>query len=82
MMVSGIDLFAKRAKLSLFFSLLRMLSATMFDAVPMGVAMPPIPVPTAKAQANGAIEIEPPGKLDIAAMTGMKTVTNGTLSTI
>src|SRR5712664_2953826 len=80
MMVSGIDLFAKRAKLSLFFSLFRMLSATMFDAVPMGVAIPPIPVPTASAQANGAIET--PGKLDIAAMTGMKTVTNGTLSTI
>ena len=79
-MVSGIDLFAKRAKLSLFFSLLRMFSATMFDAVPMGVAIPPIPVPTASAQANGAIET--PGKLDIAAMTGMKTVTNGTLSTI
>jgi hypothetical protein len=47
MMVSGIDLFAKRAKLSLFFSLFRMFNATMFDAVPIGVAIPPIPGPTA-----------------------------------
>ena len=78
--VSGIDLFANRAKLSLFFSWLRMFRATMLDAVPIGVAIPPMPVPTASAQASGAIEI--PGKLDIAPMTGIKTVTNGTLSTI
>jgi len=80
MIVSGIDLFANLAKLSLFFSLLRMLSATMFDAVPMGVAIPPMPVPTARAHANRAIDT--PGKLHIAPMTGIKTVTNGTLSTI
>lgn len=79
-MVSGTDLFANLLKLSRFFSLLRMFRATMFDAVPIGVAMPPIPVPTAKAQAKGAIET--PEKLDIAPITGMKTVTNGTLSTI
>ena len=78
--VNGIDLFANLAKLSRFLSLLRIFNATMFEAVPMGVAMPPIPVPTASAQANGAIDT--PGKLDIAPMTGMKTVTNGTLSTI
>jgi hypothetical protein len=56
MIVSGIDLFANLEKLSLFFSLLRMFKATMFDAVPMGVAIPPIPVPTASAQAKGAID--------------------------
>src|SRR2546428_65319 len=54
-MVRGIDLFANRVKLSLFFSLLRMFRATMLDAVPIGVAIPPIPVPTASAQANGAM---------------------------
>src|SRR5207253_7440278 len=79
-MVSGTDLFANLEKLSLFFSLLRMFSATMLDAVPIGVAIPPIPVPTANAQANGAIET--PEMLDIAPITGMKTVTSGTLSTI
>src|SRR6266550_247417 len=78
--VSGTDLFANLLKLSRFFSLLRIFRATMFDAVPIGVAIPPIPVPTAKAQAKGAIET--PEKLDIAPITGMKTVTNGTLSTI
>ena len=78
--VSGMDLFANRAKLSLFFSLLRMFRATMLDAVPIGVAITPIPVPTANAQANGAIET--PEMLDIAPITGMKTVTSGTLSTI
>jgi len=54
-MVSGTDLFANLEKLSLFFSLLRMFSATMLDAVPMGVAIPPMPVPTASAQAKGAM---------------------------
>src|SRR5437588_12897821 len=46
--VSGTDLFASLLKLSLFFSLLRMFSATMLDAVPMDVAIPPIrsPQPT------------------------------------
>src|SRR5436190_19749607 len=78
--VSGTELFANLLKLSLFFSLLRMFSATKFDAVPIGVAIPPIPVPTANAQANGAIET--PEMLDIAPITGMKTVTSGTLSTI
>src|SRR6266566_486676 len=74
------DLFANLLKLSRFFSLLRIFKATIFDAVPIGVAIPPIPVPTAKAQAKGAIET--PEKLDIAPITGMKTVTSGTLSTI
>src|SRR5438128_9904881 len=78
--VSGMDLFANRAKLSLFFSPMRMLSATMLDAVPIGVAIPPIPVPTANAQANRAIES--PARLDIAPITGMKTVTRGTLATV
>src|SRR5947199_6433664 len=78
--VNGTDLFANRAKPSLFFSLLRMFSATMLDAVPMGVAMPPMPVPTASAQASGAIAI--PVVAAIVAITGMKTVTSGTLSTI
>jgi hypothetical protein len=80
MIVSGMDLFAKRVKLNLFLSLLRMFSATMLDAVPIGVAIPPMPVPTASAHARGAIET--PGKLLIAPMTGMNTVTSGTLSTI
>ncbi len=51
-MVSGTDLFANLEKPSLFFSLFRMLSATMFDAVPIGVAIPPMPVPTASAEAK------------------------------
>src|SRR5437667_148085 len=62
MIVSGMDLLANRAKLNLLFSLLRMFSATMLEAVPIGVAIPPIPVPTASAQASGAIET--PGKLE------------------
>ncbi len=76
--VRGTDLFANLEKLSLFLGLLSMLRATMFDAVPIGVAMPPIPVPIARAQASGAT-----GKLteDMRTITGMKTVTRGTLST-
>src|SRR5437879_12347129 len=77
--VSGMDLFANRAKLSLFSSLLRMFRATMLDAVPIGVAIPPMPVPTASAQASGAIET--PGKLDITPIAGMETVTKGTYAT-
>jgi hypothetical protein len=78
--VNGTDLLANLAKLSRFLSLLRMFNATMFDAVPIGVAIPPMPVPTASAHANGAMDT--PGKLLIAPMTGMNTVTKGTLSTI
>ncbi len=78
--VSGMDRFANRAKPSLLLSLLRMFSATKLDAVPIGVAIPPIPVPTASAQARGAIAM--PETAAIVVMTGMKTVTSGTLSTI
>src|SRR3989442_867469 len=73
------DLFANRAKLNRCFGLLRMFSATRLEAVPTGVAIPPIPVPTASAQASGAMAT--PGVLAIAAITGMKTVASGTLST-
>jgi hypothetical protein len=56
MIVNGTDLLANPEKLILFFSLLRIFSATMFEAVPIGVAIPPIPVPTASAHARGAID--------------------------
>ena len=78
--VSGIERFANLAKLSLFLSLLRMFNATRLEAVPIGVAIPPIPVPMASAQASGAIAM--PETAAIVVMTGMKTVTSGTLSTI
>src|SRR6266849_2289930 len=55
-----------------------MFKATRFDAVPIGVAIPPIPVPTASAHASGAMGTP---ALAIAAITGMKTVASGTLST-
>src|SRR5438309_11174008 len=78
-MVNGIDLFANRVKLNRCFGLFRMFSATMLEAVPKGVAIPPIPVPTACAHARGAMAM--PEVLAIAAITGLKTVANGTLST-
>ena len=78
--VIGIDRLANLAKLILFFSLLRMFNATMFEAVPIGVAIPPIPVPMARAQASGAMGIAE--TRDMVPITGMNTVTRGTLSTI
>ncbi len=77
--VNGIDRFAKLAKLTRCGGLFRILSATRLEAVPTGVAIPPIPVPTARAHARGAIGN--PDELDIAPITGMKTVASGTLST-
>lgn len=75
--VRGIERLANCEKLSLFRGLFRILNATMFDAVPTGVAIPPIPVPMARAQARGAI-----GRLtDMRAITGTNTVARGTLST-
>src|SRR6266568_8522701 len=78
--VRGMDRFANLAKLSLFLSLLRMFNATRLEAVPIGVAIPPTPVPTASAHASGARAM--PELAAIEAMIGMKTVTSGTLSTI
>ena len=56
-----------------------MFRATRLEAVPTGVAIPPIPVPTASAQASGAMGT--PSVVAMAAITGMKTVAKGTLST-
>ena len=77
--VRGTDCFANLEKVSLFRGLFKILRATRFEAVPTGVAIPPMAVPTASAQASGASGM--PAVLDMDVITGTNTVTSGTLST-